>query len=463
MATGKRWLSRVARAYRFSALAFALFALGAVAYAITALAGYRGVQQMAALSEARHRDGVSIQLVQRAYAALFDFESGRRGAVLGESEELYRHYDVARTTLLQSRDTLRADGHPAEPEEIHTLRDRLDTLIAQRVATSDTRVNNARGLSGVSVQGPTAPQQMVDLRFAFTQLESDLIQLARLRTRETHDVARATTRIVGWSTIGGTALQLAALGLLWRERRLRDAADAAVRRATEHLEQQVVQRTHALAGAIRQMQSFAGQLDRQIEQERRRLSREVHDQLGQIATVAKIVVGEMAREHPEVPAATIGQLTELLDDAIRTTRRIAAELRPPMLDDLGLGAAAAHHVRHVAAAGKLSADIDVTDDARLPADRANQLFRILQEATTNVLRHAEAANLRVFGRVEGQHYRLDVEDDGRGMQDEARPDASGLRNMRERAALVGGSLQFGPRPQGGTRVTVRVPLEAPPT
>jgi len=164
----------------------------------------------------------------------------------------------------------------------------------------------------------------------------------------------------------------------------------------------------------------------------------VHDQLGQVATVAKLVVGDLARAHPELPGDQVGQITELLDEAIRITRRIAGELRPPMLDDLGLGAAASHHVRSVAALGKLAPSIEITGDEQLPPDRANQIFRILQEATTNVLRHAGATHLMVRGKVEGRHYRFEVEDDGVGPAD-MRADASGVRNMRVRVPLEVGS------------------------
>ena len=273
--------------------------------------------------------------------------------------------------------------------------------------------------------------------------------------------AKTTSRFVGKLATGGAVLVLVTVGLVRLQRRLRDEAIHAMHAANERLEQQVTERTGALSEAMGRIQSFAGELDLHIEEERRRLSREVHDQLGQIATAAKIVVTDLVRSNPGLPGAQVQQLMSLLDEAIHTTRRIAGELRPPMLDDLGLGAAVAHHMRTVASLGKLDTDIDIEGDDRLPPDRANQIFRILQEATTNVLRHAGASTLSVRGAVDGTRYRLDVQDDGCGPRD-IRADASGVRNMHERAALVGGTLQFGPGPDGGTRVTVLIPLEAAP-
>lgn len=464
MATGKRGFARIARHYRFSAVAFAMIAMGAVAYAISAFAAYRGAQQVNALTAARKHDGQAIDAARQAHLGLLELEAGRRAVLIGEHEAFSPHYDHARDLLERRRAALRAGTGAPPPAGLAGLPARLDALLGERIAVSDAKVARARAAEpGAPLHDhtPTAPEQLAELRAGFERLIGTLRARADQRTDQTRDVARATTRIVGWTSVGGTALLGAALALLWRERQLRDLAHEAVQRARAQLEQEVSQRTEALSAAMVRIQSFAGQLDLHVEQERRRLSREVHDQLGQIATVAKIVVGDLGRDHPEVPAAAIAQVTDLLDEAIRTTRRIAAELRPPMLDDLGLGAAASHLVRQVASAGRLAAEVDIRDDDALAPERANQLFRILQEATTNVLRHAQASHLWVTGRFDGAHYRLGVADDGRGPQD-VRSDASGLRNMRERAALAGGWLRFGPRPEGGTEVVACIPLEAPP-
>lgn len=465
MATSS-YLARVARRFRFSALAFTLFAMAAVAYAITAYAGYRGVREMAALDDARQHESTTLLLLQRTLGTLVDLETGQRGFILSGRDEFLQPFVTARAELQRLQPSLGAyiDGSGSAP--VRTMRPVIDRLIAQRVAAAEETIERRRENDYEPrrdlVDHIRAKQLMDDLRSAFATLEAYQTAVLERRRNDSEDVAAATSTLVGALTAGGSVLMGGALWLLWRERRLRDEADAALRVAHERLEHQVTERTEALSEAMVRIQSFAGQLDHRIEEERRRLSREVHDQLGQIATVAKLVVGDLARAHPELPEEHVGQITGLLDEAIRIIRRIAGELRPPMLDDLGLGAAASHHVRSVAALGKLDTRVEVAGDEHLPPDRANQIFRILQEATTNVLRHAGATHLVVRGRVEGRHYRFDVEDDGVGPAD-MRADASGVRNMRERAALVGGSLQFGPGPHGGTRVTVRVPLETVPS
>jgi len=116
-----------------------------------------------------------------------------------------------------------------------------------------------------------------------------------------------------------------------------------------------------------------------------------------------------------------------------------------------------HYVQGLQRQSDLIVDVDLASDEALTPEQHNQLFRLLQEAATNVLRHAQAQQLTIESRLEAGEYRLRIEDDGVG-PGHVRVDASGLRNMRERAVLAGGDLVFGAAPQRGTRIDVRVPL-----
>jgi signal transduction histidine kinase len=146
---------------------------------------------------------------------------------------------------------------------------------------------------------------------------------------------------------------------------------------------------------------------------------------------------------------------QLLDEAIATARRIAADLRPPLLDDLGLAAALGQLAQH----DGLTATVRVEDDHVLTPRLAEQLFRITQEAVTNVLRHAKAAHIHIEGGATDQAYLLAVEDDGVGFDPQAvRRGALGLVGMRERARLAGGECRWVTPRFGGTRVEIRLPL-----
>jgi PAS domain S-box-containing protein len=212
----------------------------------------------------------------------------------------------------------------------------------------------------------------------------------------------------------------------------------------------------ALEHARDDLRAFARKLDEDIEGERKRLAREVHDQLGQIFTALKLnVLGwapGAAMDH-----ARLEQFGVLLDEGIRVARRISADLRPTMLDDLGLGPALAHFGQALGAQAGFAVEVDIQRDARLGAECVNQLFRVAQEGLTNVARHAGASRARVHGVVVDGHYRLTVEDDGHGSGN-TKDGGLGLLGMRERAALIGARLDVGASELGGLRVTLSLPL-----
>lgn len=246
------------------------------------------------------------------------------------------------------------------------------------------------------------------------------------------------------------ALLAGAYGLLWTESRRRQRAERALRNSHEHLETLVSERTAELERSRQDLRALAVSLDESIEAERRRLAREVHDQLGQTLTALKLYLHRRVAENPD-----LRPYDQLLDEAIATARRIAADLRPPLLDDLGLAAALGQLAQH----DGLAATVRVEDDHVLTPRLAEQLFRITQEAVTNVLRHAKAAHIHIEGGATDQHYLLAVEDDGVGFNPQAvRRGALGLVGMRERAHLAGGECRWVTPRFGGTRVEIRLPL-----
>lgn len=248
-------------------------------------------------------------------------------------------------------------------------------------------------------------------------------------------------------------LLLAAYGMLAVEQTRRRRAEAALVQSHDRLEQAVRERTAELETSHAQLHALTGMITSGIEAERTRLAREVHDQLGQILTAAKLHAHHRVRSDP-----SLAKCVELLDEAIRISRRIAADLRPPLLDDLGLAAALQHLVGHT----DLSVRLQVKDDQRLAPRQAEALFRIAQEALTNVQRHAGAEHLHIQGGAADGRYLLTLEDDGQGFDPAAvRAGALGLVGMRERALIAGGECRWERPRHGGTRVKVRVPLNPP--
>ena len=203
--------------------------------------------------------------------------------------------------------------------------------------------------------------------------------------------------------------------------------------------------------------AFAGEQIRSIEAERLRLAREVHDQIGQVFTAIKLIANSISREA--FPPGQEAAISQALDMGIATTRKITSELRPPLLDDLGFAAALEHLSKSSARIGNLSCEVDIDAQTSINASQGLTLFRIAQEAITNILRHAGATHFAITGRKDGVHYVFCIEDDGCGIASTGlREDSMGLVNMRERALLIGGRCEISARPQGGTLVTVSLPL-----
>ena len=212
------------------------------------------------------------------------------------------------------------------------------------------------------------------------------------------------------------------------------------------------------------------QLSAAEEDERRRLARELHDQLGQHLTALALGLTEVHRllDAGRPATARLTQLDELAQLMTRDARYLALELRPPELDDVGLESAVASYVEQWRTRYGVDAELAITGasaERPLPPELGTAIYRIVQEALTNVARHAKARQVSVMLGKEESEVRLIVEDDGRGFDLDATMELArrqrrlGLAGMRERAALVGGILEVETRPGSGTTIYVRMPLE----
>lgn len=212
-------------------------------------------------------------------------------------------------------------------------------------------------------------------------------------------------------------------------------------------------------------------LEREItlrEQERKRIARDLHDQTGQRLT-SMIMTLSLLEEA--VPAAEVqARVRDLRDTAaqvLKEVRDLALHLRPSLLDDLGLLAALRHYLKHYQNRYRLIVDFQTLglDGKRLPPDVETSLFRITQQALTNVARHAQAHSVTVLLEHRGTSVQLIVEDNGKGFDltqvMDSRPHEGnlGLYCMRERASLIGGTLTIESTPGRGTAVFVRIPVE----
>jgi signal transduction histidine kinase len=206
------------------------------------------------------------------------------------------------------------------------------------------------------------------------------------------------------------------------------------------------------------------------EEERRRVAYEVHDDLAAVAASAHQHLQAFARHHrPRARGAReeFDQALELAQRMVRETRRVVANLRPTTLDDFGLAAALRLQVEELRAEGWQVSYQEALGPERLPPLLETALFRVAQEALTNVRKHAQITRVRVGLERAGREVRLMVEDEGRGFTPEAlmrgtgAGERVGLPGMRERVAMLGGCCEVKSHPGAGTRVSVAIPLEPP--
>ncbi|MDQ3813369.1 MAG: PAS domain-containing sensor histidine kinase [Armatimonadota bacterium] len=224
-----------------------------------------------------------------------------------------------------------------------------------------------------------------------------------------------------------------------------------------------------LARSREQLRALAAHLETAIEAERTHIAREIHDHLGQALTGLKMDLGWLSDRLPsQLPSGTeaplhrkIQSMSQLIDGTIQAVRQLSSELRPAMLDDLGLEPAIEWQVQHFQDnTGIACAFTWRVDGLELDRVRATALFRILQEALTNIARHAGASHVDVRLQEQDGALLLEISDDGCGIKPEAMADVQslGLVGMRERAHLLGGHVQIRGRPGLGTSVVVTIPL-----
>jgi PAS domain S-box-containing protein len=217
-----------------------------------------------------------------------------------------------------------------------------------------------------------------------------------------------------------------------------------------------------------QLRALAERLQWVREEDRKRVARDLHDQIGQILTAIKMDMTWMSRHLPESEGELLARIKEsiqLINDGVKAVRAICSGLRPGVLDDLGLAAAIEWQASEFTSRNGVQCLVSVPPvDLHLDGDRATATFRIFQECLTNVIRHAQAKSVRVALCLEEESILLVVEDDGIGFCESGFSNSLGslgLLGMKERAQFCGGDVHIFSSPGNGTTVTVRVPLDIP--
>jgi signal transduction histidine kinase len=440
--------------------------LCAVCVLILVLNGVSLVRNLDGLKAANARqaqaDRVSTRL-QYVNLLVTDADSGLRGYFLSGSETYLGPLRTAQRELDGQFDTLKsllAD----DPSQLKNLA-QLQTLVRRRVGLMSEALEVYRhgGLQDIVAIARSQEDQvrMDEIRLQVVVMTGEQNDTLAAGAASFYDQYRRTALIGVGIDAAAIIVLVLFYNLIWRGFSLRLSAERALQQSNDQLETVVAARTEQLSVLSRHLISVS-------EEEKASLARELHDEMGANLTAIGMVlssVGEQLKDsHPE-QAAALGCARATLLETVQLKRRIIEDLRPSLLDNMGLAAALQSYCEDFGRATRLDCEALVDVDADSASDmQAIALFRIAQESLNNVAKYAQARHVVVHLAREGAGLALEVSDDGIGIPPDAmrRPKSHGLLGMRERALLLGGTLKVERGVNGiGTCVQAWVPLESP--
>jgi signal transduction histidine kinase len=393
-------------------------------------------------------------------ALVADAETAQRGYLLTGNKRYLEPYTFAVPRIadryVKVRDFIMRTGEPDQRARVS----HLNNLIGKRLAELEATIALFEKSGGKAALDLTTTDVGNSV---MRQLRSTLDEMIVEEGTQQYDRIALWNRDVATARIGTqlmTVLSVFLLLIVWllayRELAARGRASELMQADQRRLESLVDQRTTELSDLASYLQSVR-------EDEKQKLARDLHDELGAVLVSAKMDVSSVrSRLGPIDPAAgeRLERAQATLDDAVEIKRRIIDELRPTLLDNVGLEAALEWQVSEVCRRAGLTGRVSAGGvDERLPHDVTIAIFRIVQEALTNIVRHAEAKSVEVEVVCTTDEVMLVVSDDGKGISgDVQRAVSHGVAGMRQRARALRGEFSIRGRPDRGTVIEVRIPL-----
>ena len=439
-----------ARRSRFAAPVALLLGLAVL---LTNEVGHERARTVIASREALLDARVEVSVLMREVIAA---ESGQRGYLLTGRPEYKDPYTRA-AAQVQAQLARLAQIYSRWPDRSADLK-KLDELTRQRMSELDTTITMFDNKASEGWRDLV----LTDIgRETMLAIEGQARNMARVETTRIDESRELLTQTLLFSRIGIAALVVVSLAaLLMYARQARRFDDerleraAALRFERDRLEVEVERRT-------RDITQIANHLQTAREDERSSLARELHDELGGLLTAAKLDVARMRSRLAAAPPEVLERMTHLvktLDEGIALKRRIIEDLRPSSLSNLGLKAALEILCTEFAERSEIEVRTEIEE---LPLDDAGKLtvYRLVQEALTNVAKYASASTVQVTLAARGGWAVIAVRDDGIGFDPTAsRAAAHGLAGMRFRVQSSRGQLKIKSRPGQGTTIQARLPL-----
>ena len=394
--------------------------------------------------------------VNKLLQSMLDAETGQRGYLLTGNETYLEPYDKAVATVQTNLDSLRMQfmGAPADMQEFALLSRQISRKLAEMELSLRLRRQGNEDAWKFILNTDVGKEHMEAIR----QHAQELIARSDKRLQQGREQIEQSLMLsrIGIATV-------AAIGLLAFYMYLRQTQAV---QTVNLREQEVLERERdRLEGLVRDrtatLSELANHLQQVREEERGHLARELHDELGALLTAAKLDVARLKSKidatAPDV-AERLKHLTETLNSGIALKRRIIEDLRPSSLSNLGLTAALEILTREYAERAGIDVETSL-EPVQLPDAAQLTVYRMVQEALTNIGKYAKASKVLVSVHGYPTHVAVQVRDDGVGFDPgSVRPTSHGLAGMRHRVEAAGGRLTLTSRPGNGTLLSAVLPL-----
>jgi signal transduction histidine kinase len=420
-----------------------------------------GQSRLNAANERVHASQLRQQALSEFIALLTDAESGQRGYLLTGDSSYLQPFTEAVATVGAALDRVReayggrADSAEFQQEELRTLTGKKLGELEETLSLFKTRG-----------AGPAVKVVRTDEGKRIMDEISRIV--GTMRVAEARELSAATVqwqsdfRLSRWVSAAGVILNLGlvllATRLVYGDMRRRALQATSLRDQKQDLEQQVDERTRELTALSTHLQGIS-------EQEKYALSRELHDELGGLLVAARMDLSWLQQRLPTTDPAIeqrFRRIHESLSAGVDLKRRVVEELRPTLLDNMGLFAALRWQFKETCRRAGLNCTETIPEsELQFNPDAAIGVFRIAQEALTNILKHAEAKSAALVIGIEGNTFSLRVSDDGKGIPAMRLQNITshGLASMRHRIAALGGTWEVrSPSSGGGTVVIALIPL-----
>jgi signal transduction histidine kinase len=420
-----------------------------------------GQSRLNAANERVHASQLRQQALSEFIALLTDAESGQRGYLLTGDSSYLQPFTEAVATVGAALDRVReayggrADSAEFQQEELRTLTGKKLGELEETLSLFKTRG-----------AGPAVKVVRTDEGKRIMDEISRIV--GTMRVAEARELSAATVqwqsdfRLSRWVSAAGVILNLGlvllATRLVYGDMRRRALQATSLRDQKQDLEQQVDERTRELTALSTHLQGIS-------EQEKYALSRELHDELGGLLVAARMDLSWLQQRLPTTDPAIeqrFRRIHESLSAGVDLKRRVVEELRPTLLDNMGLFAALRWQFKETCRRAGLNCTETIPEsELKFNPDAAIGVFRIAQEALTNILKHAEAKSAALVIGIEGNTFSLRVSDDGKGIPAMRLQNITshGLASMRHRIAALGGTWEVrSPSSGGGTVVIALIPL-----